>query len=599
MVRALLVLGLVLVLATAVALFRGARAVNAALEGKRALLAAERDLRAAKTTPARDHLVDAREAFARSRKELRGMGPILAVARVVPLVRVQVRGVEAFADAGRLLADAGIPIADAASSIVDPQDASVAVESALGSLQMAHASLRSGLSNLDGAIERVESLDGYRLLGPLSGARRDLINRLPAIRDRAQSAERGLGAVIAFAGGSGPRRYLVFSQNPDELRPTGGFMGTYGVLAAGSTKLGLERYDSIESWTVPRPEAVVSPEKTASVFRLYQPPLRQTLANVNASPDWPAASRLAMELWAKGGEQAVDGALSITPAFLARVVAVLGPVPVPGYDESVTGANVIERIDFHTHVADPDSAGRKDFVAAVAQAVMAKMLAAPAPQWHPLAQAVGAAFDAREAMVWSQDAAVTAEVAARRWDATLPDTFGDFFYDSEFEYEAKNGRGLKRTYDHRVELRANGSARITTSITIANTKPADPLNQHSVSFITLYGPRGAKLEPTSDPDEIPEPAVNGHPAAAWYRSADPLGTATLKIVWEAPSVARVLEDGSLEYGLWWMRIPDHSGDVLNLSVQPPPQWRWEGKAPPTTFALERDLVDTWVMVRGG
>jgi hypothetical protein len=45
-------------------------------------------------------------------------------------------------------------------------------------------------------------------------------------------------AEAAVMGDDCPRRYLLMSQNPAEVRPTGGFIGTYGVLA--TEQLGLE-----------------------------------------------------------------------------------------------------------------------------------------------------------------------------------------------------------------------------------------------------------------------------------------------------------------------------------------------------------------------
>src|SRR5205807_8794081 len=121
-----------------------------------------------------------------------------------------------------------------------------------------------------------------------------------------------------------PRRYLLFSQNPDEVRPTGGFIGTYGVLTAGpDAPVALDRYEPIENWTTTHTNARVPNDQLDSVFRFRNPPLPQTLANVNAVPDWPKAARLATELWQRGGEEPVDGVLSVTPAFLARILAVV------------------------------------------------------------------------------------------------------------------------------------------------------------------------------------------------------------------------------------------------------------------------------------
>jgi len=143
------------------------------------------------------------------------------------------------------------------------------------------------------ASDEVTRLRDWFLIGPLATARDDLATRLPRIRDRATSADHGLSALMAFAGDSGPRRYLFLSQNPDEVRPTGGFIGTYGVLTAEGGVMKLERYDDIHRWAQPRPQADVPVAQVGSPYRYHDPPLRRTIANVNTGPDWPQAAQLA------------------------------------------------------------------------------------------------------------------------------------------------------------------------------------------------------------------------------------------------------------------------------------------------------------------
>ncbi|HTJ74742.1 MAG TPA: DUF4012 domain-containing protein, partial [Acidimicrobiales bacterium] len=327
--------------------------------------------------------------------------------------------------------------------------------------------------------------------------------------------------------------------------------------------------------------------------------IKRTLANVNSGPDWPAAAQLAANLWKAGGEQPVDGVISFTPGFMARVLAVTGPVPVPDYGETVTAANVEERLDFYTHRGPTASgADRKEFVAVVAEAVMHRLLDAPASQWEPLGQAVAQAFDAREAMAWSTDAQVARTLATRHWDGSFPRQPGDFFYNAEFEYAAKNGRGIKRVFEHHVTLRPDRSARVTTTMTVTNTDPADPISPAgSLAYITVYGPEGGVLDPAaSDPFGFPEPAVAGHPATGWFRGAPAGGgQTTLTVTWDVPALAVRNADGSLRYDLHWPHLPDHTGDVVHLQVDLPAGWHWRNGGPPGEFSMDQDVAGSWAL----
>ncbi len=599
--RLLLVGGVVALVVVAVVgfgLFRAQRAARAGTEGKTALLRAEENIGDRQLDAARRDLQRARSAFIRMRGEIEALGPLRPLAGITPFVRVQLRGVEAFSDAGLLLADAGLALTDTAGELLEPADPDLPISAAIDALRSLELSMSEGVAALDAATERVASLDGFRLVGPLGDARRELVARLNRVGPQAAAAEEGLGALLTFLGDAGPRRYLIFTQNPDEVRPTGGYIGTYGVLSAAEGDVALERYDSSENWYRANPEAVVPPEEASTAFQIPDPPVAQTIANVNALPDWTLAGELAAELWERGGEDPVEGALSLTPEFLARILKVVGPVEVPEYSETVTAKNVIERTDFYTHRAEvPEGRDRKDFLAVLADIVVQRLLAAPASSWGELGQAAAEGFDAREAMVWSTDGDVADAVARREWDGVLPQAAGDFFFQAEFEYSAKNGRGLERTYGHQVELRPDGSGRVTTDITIANTQPFDPsFNIDSLSFITIYGPEGAVVDQAaSDPGGSLEEPLAGHPGAAWVRAAEPLGETTLKVVWDVPDLAQRRDDGTWAYQLRWMSLPGHTGDIVNLVVTPPEGWQWQGPAPPERVELDDELVGTWVL----
>ena len=588
----------------ALTLIQTARADRSGLRGKAALARAEAHLNVRDVRAARDDLLEARNHFRQMQSDLGTMGPLGPLARVTPLVRVQIRGAKAFAQAGELLSNAGIGLVDAAAQVIEPKQKHMRLADALDALRDVRSALNEGIAALDGAADKIHALDGYRLLGPLENARRDLIRRLPRVGAHAVSARDGLGALIDMLGGSGPRRFLIFSQNPDEVRPTGGFIGTYGVLVTRKGHLVLDRYAGIAEWYRPRRQAQLPPAQAALPLQFAVPPQPQTLANVNATADFSAAGRLAAKLWQRGGERPVDGVISITPAVMARIVGVLGPVAVPGFGETVTGANLLARVDYHTHLGAPTAGrpgGRKSFLIELAHVVVRRLLDAPASRWDPLAQAIGRGFETREAMAWSSRPIIQDALAARAWDGTLPQVAGDFFYEGDFEYSAKNGRGLHRTFDHTVALRADGSARVTTRVTIANTLPPSRgglFNIDSSSHITVNGPSGAILLPASDPPDADSGSLAGHPAFSWFVSADPLASTSFTVNWEVPHLATVAADGSLTYQLRFMGLPAHEGDVLHLHVRLPPGWKWEGRRTPSrTRSLDQDMIGSWRAVR--
>jgi hypothetical protein len=492
-------------------------------------------------------------------------------------------------------------LSTAASALTDPPKPNVPISEAIASLRSVQAAMTQGLAALDTSIKEVSKLNGYRLIGPLASAHKDLATQLPAARLQAARAEGALRAFLSFAGADGDRRYLLFSQNPDEIRPTGGFIGTFGVITANANGIALERYGSSDEWALDPAHAAakVSSADAPVPFRIVSPPSNQLLLNSNATPDWPTDAKLAADMWVRGGEAPVDGVLSFTPDALARMLTVLGPVDVPDFNETVTAANLIERADFHTHQEPATStAQRKRFISSVTGVVIQRLLHVPASKWVELSKVMAASFESRESLAWSSHTEVQSVLSEFGWDGAFTGAAGDFVGVSEFEFGAKNARALRRTYDHHVTLNANGSAKVDTTVTISNPSPFHPdYNINSLSYVVHYGPRGGVISDGTKTTDANESSLANQPAAAWLLAAPPGGQDTARVVWNVPGLLTRQPDGSMEYSLTWWHLPAHTGDVVNLKVDPPAGWRWKNASPPPLLPLNATYRHAWRLVR--
>ncbi|HVL03558.1 MAG TPA: hypothetical protein VM386_03885, partial [Acidimicrobiales bacterium] len=153
----------VLVAVSAFGLFQANKAARAGVAGKGALLRAEQAFQQGRLDLARDHLAAAGDDFRRMEDEFSRLGPLLWVARVTPLVRIQVRGVENLANAGLAVAEAGTGLADAAEGVLEPGDDTLPVSGAIDALRDIHLALGPAVDQLDAAVDQVAALDGYRL----------------------------------------------------------------------------------------------------------------------------------------------------------------------------------------------------------------------------------------------------------------------------------------------------------------------------------------------------------------------------------------------------------------------------------------------------
>jgi hypothetical protein len=562
------------------------------------LEAARRHLEARRLPQAREELRSAEESFAAMDRSIDRIGPARLLIRVTPLVRVQFAATEQFARSGRDLAAAGLDVTDAVAAIEENNTEPLG-PAGLDRLKTVDASLQAASKAVDSAVERIGRFDDRRLLGPVGGARNDVARQLPDVAIRVHDASRAIHLLVTALGGDGPRNYLVLSQNPEEIRPTGGFIGSYSVLHGEGGFLKVDRSGATEDWFRAHPAATVADDRRATPFQL-DTTVAETLANVNATPQWPIVGHLAADVWESGGEPRVDGVFALTPELLARVVRVLGPVTVPEYGETVTADNLLQRVEYYTH-DDPLRAtrpgGRKQFLADLARHTLSNLSSLPYDKLEEAGRALSEGMERREGMAWARDAGGQAVFTQHGWDGrvTRGDAGFDFFYAAEFAYSTKTNRAVRRQFDHHVTLRADGSGTVKTTVQANNPTPFDVEdNPTGKAYVVLYGPRGAELANGADPLTASE-TLGDRPGAGHLVVTPPLGMSRTSVAWKAPRLAEKRDDGTLAYRLKWAAIPAHMGDTLKLSVTPPSGWKWATSPPPSDISLDSDFSGTWVL----
>lgn len=134
------------------------------------------------------------------------------------------------------------------------------------------------------------------------------------------------------------KKYLLLFQNNNELRPSGGFIGSYAVIAVKNGKMGkLDINDvySADGQLTGHVEPPVPLKKYLGLTHWY-------LRDSNFSPDFPeSAASAAFFLNLETGEK-VDGVIAVDTDFLKALIAVLEPVHLPNSNIVVNENNVVK-----------------------------------------------------------------------------------------------------------------------------------------------------------------------------------------------------------------------------------------------------------------
>jgi len=153
---------------------------------------------------------------------------------------------------------------------------------------------------------------------------------------------------------------LVLLQNNMELRPTGGFIGSYGLMTFQKGHLiSFTVHDIYEADG--QLHGQVEPPAT---LKKYLGEENWYLRDSNWSPDFPTSAKQAIWFFEKEKKQLVDGVLAINLNVVQRILATTGEIYLPDYEETINEKNLFERAEYHSEIGFfPGSKQKKNFLA--------------------------------------------------------------------------------------------------------------------------------------------------------------------------------------------------------------------------------------------
>jgi hypothetical protein len=408
-------------------------------------------------------------------------------------------------------------------------------------------------SDVRGAADLIAtSIDRY---GPLLAQLRAVDDVLPGI-----------------VGWGQPKRYLVLAQDPAELRPTGGYVGTVGIVGFSGGSLTERAFEDVFHFDLRPGVPYVEPPEPLANHLLGAASWQ--LADSNWSPDYPTAAQDAVRLYElESGDTNVDGVLALTTDAVDRLLELTGPVDVAEYDVRVAAGEVTMTALRLTRGASTPETDRKAFLDDLATAVIEHLYALPPASWGGVLDAFRDLGERRMLLAWFKDPAAQAIVARAPIGGAVHQGSGDYLYvvEANMAPTSKYNLVVDRADSLAVQLTPDGVAASALALAWQNhaLDPGEPftsIREYSTSKQGLYGSYTRVLTPVAsslgyasgqgfDPIDSAESTATEAGRASFenYLLIGPQG-ANLAYGWTTPNVA-TLADGVWTYSLYVQRQP--------------------------------------------
>lgn len=491
----------------------------------------------------------------------RATGFPLAAIRWVPLIGSPSSAVLDVTSAGRHVVAAGRIVADVRASF--PISATATIDGR--DLSPFHAAATELRSQLDAAARRLAAaraeLKGPvgAVLPPVSVAAKRTLAEITAAERELEGTRRGFAVLANLAGPRTDLRLLVLSQDSLELRPTGGYVGSYGVLRFSGGTVRLETYEATE--TLPEPQVKVAPPPDLEPWL----PRWWGLSNVNWWPDFPTTARAAKDMYARHGGGEIGGVVALTEHAVARLIGALGPVHVPGYDEPVVEKGFERRVLHEVELKRPLDQPRKRFLTELSKVVFERLFDPPPGRMPALARAIDRSVGAGDIQAWFAEPGLQRLVEGTAWSGALPTVGGDFLMLVDANLSgSKANLDLVKEAGYEVTRRGDGWLRARLEVTVRNEGDHHPdLNPYYNGFLRIYLPRPARLGTLRDGQRADGLAPDaGYQVVSQVLDVEPHGEQRVLLdYWLPPSVA----PGG-RYRLTWVRQAGTPRDVLTVAA---------------------------------
>ncbi len=463
--------------------------------GYSSLTAAAESLKAQQYSGSLSHFNEAYQSFSQASDSISVWGDTLVdLTRYVPGFSKAASGKHVI-EAGKHFAAAGIPLSRVAAEASLSKDAYVKGEkiSLLDFLRRIQEPLVEAQGELRAANQALESVRIEDI--PEEKREKFLVVKqsLPVLLGLVDSFEQQEPLIEELLGGNGPRKYLFLLQNNHEARATGGFIGSYGLLDVNNGVVRKFFVDGIFNPDGQLKENIVPPKPIQKISAGW------SLHDSNWFPDFSVSAEKAIFFYEKTGGPTVDGVITLTPAVMQKLLAVIGPITLPQYGLVIDAENFIPVVQEQVEVKyDKTENQPKKVLADICFVLMEKVFASQDRQTlTSVASALVEGLSERHILLYARHPETQALIERGGWSGEVLETPKDYLSVIHTNINGYKTDGvISEVIKHKAEIAADGS--ITDTVTITRTHaggntPYDWWNKVNADYLRVYVPKGSQL----------------------------------------------------------------------------------------------------------
>lgn len=319
-----------------------------------------------------------------------------------------------------------------------------------------------------------------------------LKEQLPSAEELLSQSLNYSTALLDILGHDNSRQYLLLFQNNSEIRATGGFIGTYGLLSLDRGRIKKLFVDGIFNVDGQLREKIIPPRPIQKISTAW------SMHDSNWFADFPTSAQKTAWFYEKTGGPTVDGVIALTPVVVERLLKLTGPIVMPEYEIILTPKNFVELIQYKVEVDyDKDLNQPKKILADFAPKFIKALTELSLENKKEAFSIIFEALDEKHILIYFNQNDLENFIGEQGWGGRIIETEKDYLSVVSSNINGfKTDKVVKEEISHQAEIQPDGS--VIDTLTILRQHQGGNLaydwwNQVNANYLRVYLPLGSEL----------------------------------------------------------------------------------------------------------
>lgn len=359
----------------------------------------------------------------------------------------------------------------------------------------------------------------------------------------------------SFLGYPDEKVYLFLMQNNNEIRPAGGFIGTYGVIKMQNASLTEFETDNVYNLddNIEGKLFIDAPYPITTYMGVEYWYMRDS----NWWADFPTSARKVEEFYRlEGGpEKKIDGVIAINQDLVEDLLGLVGPITVEGitFNEDNFTEELQQQVEVGFYQRGLPMSERKNIIGDMAKILEEKIMALPITDWKLLADIIEDNLNRKHVLGYFKDVGFQQWLEEQNWAGRVRTSQQDYIQVVDANLASlKTDSVMSRDISYTLKMQDNNLIG-NLEVKYTNEGGFTIFTTRYRSYSRFYLPKGSELisvqigDNVLNPEDVDVYEEFGHTAYGLYLQVEPQSSTKVILQYKLPAkIKSSMKGGSYE-----------------------------------------------------